>query len=220
MALFVDGDNLSPSLGPSLLEVAERLGEVSVRRVYGRAEALGAWDEHPAFRGVRAGGAKNGTDLLLCIEAVDLASQGLLDAVAIASDDRDFSHLACWMRERGLSVLGLGTRKASQDWRASCSTFVEVGPPQPIHAAPGPLPKVTGQMARPQPCPVEAVIRDVITREGQGGAMSLCQLGHRAGPRLAGLEGAPKAGGWKRFLGGRAGFVLEGQGAALIVRLR
>jgi hypothetical protein len=123
VALFVDGDNLAPSLAGPILEAARRQGSVDVRRVYAAEAGFRAWEGAAGYRLIQVGGAKNGTDLLLCIEAVELACRGGFESVVIASDDRDFTHLATWLRERGLSVLGVGTPRSAADWRAACSAF-------------------------------------------------------------------------------------------------
>lgn len=123
VALFVDGDNLPPSFSTMILESAGLLGRVDLRRVYAAEAGPKGWDDAAGFRVVRVVGAKNGTDILLCIEAAEAACRGGFDQFVIASDDRDFSHLACWLREQGFPVLGLGTAKSPEVWRAACSEF-------------------------------------------------------------------------------------------------
>jgi hypothetical protein len=130
VALLVDGDNLPPSFAKAILGIAGRLGRVDLRRVYAAETSHKGWDQALGFRVVRVAGAKNGTDLLLCIEATEMACRGGFDHFVIASDDRDFSHLACWLREQGFPVLGLGTAKSPEGWRSACSGFelLEAGP--------------------------------------------------------------------------------------------
>lgn len=123
VALYVDGDNLSALLAGPILAAAAALGRVDLRRVYCAETGPKGWDAAPGFQVIRVAGAKNGTDLLLCIEAVEAACGGEFDHFVIASDDRDFSHLAHWLRERGVAVLGLGTAKSPEVWRAACSGF-------------------------------------------------------------------------------------------------
>lgn len=139
VALLVDGDNLPPVLSGAILSAAGLLGRVDLRRVYAAEAGAKGWDAAHGFRITRVAGAKNGTDLLLCIEAVEVACQGGFDVFAIASDDRDFSHLAHWLRERGVHVLGLGTGKSPESWRAACSEFDLLGtapPAAPLPTAP------------------------------------------------------------------------------------
>jgi hypothetical protein len=123
VALFVDGDNLSTSLSGVILASAGLLGSVDLRRVYCAEGGPKNWDAAPGFQVRRVPGAKNGADILLCIEAAEAACEGRFERFVIASDDRDFSHLAHWLRERGFHVLGLGTGKSPEGWRAACSEF-------------------------------------------------------------------------------------------------
>lgn len=121
VALFVDGDNLPPSVAGPIIVAAGQRGRVDLRRVYAAEAGHKAWEDAAGFRVIRAAGAKNGTDLLLCIEAVAAACREGFSTFVIASDDRDFTHLAHWLREQGFHVLGIGTPKSPVDWRAACS---------------------------------------------------------------------------------------------------
>jgi hypothetical protein len=123
VAVLVDGDNLPPSMAAPILAAAGRFGRADLRRVYAAEVGSRGWAGAAGYRTIQAGGAKNGTDLLLCIEAVEAACRGSFGTFVIASDDRDFTHLAHWLRERGLNVLGLGTAKSPNGWRAACSQF-------------------------------------------------------------------------------------------------
>jgi hypothetical protein len=115
VALLVDGDNLPSSLAGAMLDIAGRLGRVDMRRVYAAESGHKAWDQALGFRVVRVAGAKNGTDMLLCIEATEMACRGGFDHFVIASDDRDFSHLACWLREQGFPSWGSGRPSRRRD---------------------------------------------------------------------------------------------------------
>ncbi len=76
---------------------------------------------------MHAGVGKNSSDVLLCIDAMELALSGGIQAFAIATSDGDFTHLAQRLRERGLHVLGLGEAKAPNCFRMACSNFVLLG---------------------------------------------------------------------------------------------
>jgi hypothetical protein len=175
----VDGDNLPPALAEAILKAAAWLGRVDLRRVYAAEAGFKAWIAVPGFRTIQVGGAKNGTDLLLCIDAVEAACRGEFGAFAIASNDRDFSHLAHWLRERGHHVAGLGTSKAPETWQAACSSFhdletqtpVASGSDEPIGGTQGPPAKVAPLSA------IDLQLRDLIRAEGQGGAMEIGRLG-------------------------------------------
>lgn len=140
VAVFVDGDNLPPSLAAPILAAADRLGRADLRRVYAADASCKGWDAAAGFRVSRVAGAKNGTDLLLCIEAVAAVCDDRYDRIVVASDDRDFSHLAHWLRERGVHVLGLGTARSPRGWRAACTEFSLLAPPAAPPAPPAPPP--------------------------------------------------------------------------------
>lgn len=123
VALLVDGDNLPAALAGRLILRAAALGSVVVKRVYADASHLRNWEASAGFTLTYARAGRNVADLLLAIDAVDLAHRGGLAAVALASNDRDFAPLARWLVERGLTVLGLGGPAAPEDWRRSCTRF-------------------------------------------------------------------------------------------------
>jgi hypothetical protein len=178
VALLVDGDNLPPSLSGPILKAAERLGQVNVRRVYAAEAGFRAWQEAPGYRPIQVGGAKNGTDLLLCIEAMELACKGGFEAFALASDDRDFSHLAHWLRERGMHVLGFGTAKSPAGWRAACSEFLVLGVPAASHGEHKPS---TSAPRAAVLSDTDSKIRDLIRDLGEGGSIGIGRLGERMG---------------------------------------
>lgn len=131
VALLIDGENTPPSLADRALAAAGGLGPVSVLRVYGDARHLGLWHEAPGFRLVHAHAGKNVTDMLLCVEAMELALTGAVDGVALASSDRDFAPLAQAIRSRGLPVLGLVGPKAPPAFRLACSRSLLLAEPPP-----------------------------------------------------------------------------------------
>lgn len=176
VALFVDGDNLAPSLSDALLQTAGRHGALTVRRVYAAETGFRAWKDAAGYRPIQVGGAKNGTDLLLCIDAVETACKGGFETFALASDDRDFTHLAHWLRERGLHVLGLGTGKSCAAWRAACSEFVLLNSPGPMPAAKKPS---AGASLTAALSATDAKIRDMIRSDGEDGSIGIGCLGVR-----------------------------------------
>ncbi|MEZ5723187.1 MAG: NYN domain-containing protein [Paracoccaceae bacterium] len=81
----------------------------------------------PGIRFVHAGTGKNAADLLLSIDAVELALREGYEMFVIASSDGDFSHLAIRLRETGHLVVGCGVATAPARFRTACSRFVELG---------------------------------------------------------------------------------------------
>lgn len=152
VALLIDGQNTPPTLALEALIAARGLGPVSVQRVYGDARTLGGWHEAPGFRLIHAHAGKNVTDMMLCVEAMELALTGAVDGVALVSSDRDFAPLAQALRARGLPVLGLVGPAAPPAFRLACSRSVTLTPSQVTAPVPPP-PK-----AKPAPSPEPAIM--------------------------------------------------------------
>lgn len=123
VAVLVDGDNIGPMHARRILDRADKLGRVDVARVYADAHRTSDWLTEPGYRVIHAGTGKNASDVLLAIEAIEMALVSGIGRYVIASSDGDFSHLAHRLRERGLHVVGLGEDKAPQSFRAACSDF-------------------------------------------------------------------------------------------------
>lgn len=123
VAVLVDGDNVSPKFAARILRVANDMGRVDVARVYSVVDKPSDWQTMPGFRCMGAGIGKNAADLLLSIDAMELALEHGIECFLVASSDSDFTHLAQRLRERALYVLGLGEEKAPVMFRAACSAF-------------------------------------------------------------------------------------------------
>lgn len=129
VALLVDGDNISSQLAGQILRRTADLGPHQIRRVYCNSYSLGSWSSASSFRKILSGSGKNGSDLVLSIEAMTFALRDNVPAFAIASSDRDFSHLAHALREMGHHVVGLGEEKAPLEFHRACTDFIELRRP-------------------------------------------------------------------------------------------
>lgn len=156
VAVLVDGDNLSARYAGQIARRARALGTVTVRRVYLDAQKTSDWQGGPqGFRLMHAGTGKNASDLLLALDAMELALREGVNRFVIASSDRDFSHLALRLREYGRQVTGIGETKTPQIFRDACETFLTLSPPAPPKEAPQPVAKPV-QKAAPPPAPKAA----------------------------------------------------------------
>lgn len=138
VAVLVDGENLSATRAGHIIMGAAHFGSLTIRRVYGNAARLPQWDAAPGFHLIHSGSGKNATDLLLTVEAMALIHDRLADMLVIASSDRDFSHLATHLRERGTEVVGMGEATASPVFRKACTKFIELKPPVAAPVVPPP----------------------------------------------------------------------------------
>lgn len=160
VALLVDGDNVSAKHSSRILSQAAQLGRVDVARVYGAANCNSDWLGMPGFRFMHAGAGKNAADLLLSIDAMELALADGAECFVIATSDGDFTHLALRLREKGLHVLGIGETKTPDGFRLACSDFLQLNTPrQPI--------LITDN---PNPCDkLDRQIREMISRHSTNG---------------------------------------------------
>jgi hypothetical protein len=126
VALLIDGENISQDFAGKILMRSLTFGSLNIRRVYGNVGKLGKWETAPGFRLVHSGTGKNATDLLLTVEAMDLVLRCGVKTIVLASSDRDFTHLAHYLREAGVKVIGMGETKAPEAFRKACSMFYEV----------------------------------------------------------------------------------------------
>jgi uncharacterized LabA/DUF88 family protein len=132
LAVLIDADNTSSKIADGLFEEIARLGEASVRRIYGDFS-------HPRSKGwtdVLAKHAiipqqqfaytsgKNASDITLVIDAMDLLHSGRFDGFCLVSSDSDFTRLAARIREQGVDVFGFGEQKTPESFRQACRRFV------------------------------------------------------------------------------------------------
>ncbi|MGI1662978.1 NYN domain-containing protein [Palleronia sp. KMU-117] len=181
VAVLVDGDNIGAQHSGTILGIGRRQGQVDVARVYGDASKAAGWHAAAGFRFVHAGTGKNATDMLLAIEAMELALGGGVSSFVVASSDADFSHLAHRLRERGLTVVGTGEAKTTLLYRAACSRFELLGgattcavkSPEDVSAAGSPAEKVTTV----GPSALDREIKAIIaTHSTKGQGMRIAEL--------------------------------------------
>jgi len=134
LAVLIDADNVSSKLAPLIFEEIGRLGNATVRRIYGDfATGRLGWSssdllEHgiiPQQQYAHTKG-KNATDITLVIDAMDLLHRGGLDGFCLVTSDSDFTRLALRLREEGLMVYGFGEKKTPKAFHKSCNRFIFV----------------------------------------------------------------------------------------------
>src|SRR5919109_1008356 len=155
LAVLIDADNASAKIADGLFEEIAKIGEASVRRIYGDfsharskawADVLSRHAIIPQQQFAYTTG-KNASDITLVIDAMDLLHTGRFDGFCLVSSDSDFTRLAARIREQGVDVYGFGEQKTPESFRQACRRFVytENLLPQPIGnggnvaAAPKPL---------------------------------------------------------------------------------
>ena len=132
LAVLIDADNASAKIAGRLFEEIAKIGEASVRRIYGdfSGQRLKPWADILAQHAIipqqqfayTAG--KNASDIALVIDAMDLLHSGRFDGFCLVSSDSDFTRLASRIREQGLDVYGFGERKTPESFRQACRRFI------------------------------------------------------------------------------------------------
>ena len=132
LAVLIDADNASSKIADSLFEEIARIGEASVRRIYGdfSSDNLNGWADilsHHAIipqHQISYTRGKNSSDITLVIDAMDLLHSGRFDGFCLVSSDSDFTRLAARIREQGVDVYGFGERKTPESFRQACRRFI------------------------------------------------------------------------------------------------
>ena len=131
LAVLIDADNTSSKIADGLFEEIARLGEASVRRIYGdfSSPRSRGWIETltrhaiiPQQFAYTTG--KNASDITLVIDAMDLLLTGRFDGFCLVSSDSDFTRLASRIREQGVDVFGFGEQKTPESFRQACRRFI------------------------------------------------------------------------------------------------
>jgi hypothetical protein len=188
LAVLIDADNASAKIAGRLFEEITKIGEASVRRIYGdfSGPRLRPWADILAQHAIipqqqfayTAG--KNASDIALVIDAMDLLHSGRFDGFCLVSSDSDFTRLAARIREQGVDVYGFGEHKTPESFRQACRRFIYTEnlllPEAPA------LGTETGKAAKPLQPPSAAIplLRKALSEvESEEGWVGLGVLGQR-----------------------------------------
>lgn len=131
LAVLIDADNTSATLADGLFAEIAKIGDASVRRIYGdfANPRLKSWSEiltkhalipHQQFAYTTG---KNASDIALVIDAMDLLHSDRFDGFCLVSSDSDFTRLAARIRE-DVRVYGFGKQTTPESFRQACNQFV------------------------------------------------------------------------------------------------
>jgi uncharacterized LabA/DUF88 family protein len=132
LAVLIDADNASAKIVDGLFEEIAKIGEASVRRIYGdfSSSRSRAWADTLSRHAIipqqqfAYTTGKNASDITLVIDAMDLLHSGRFDGFCLVSSDSDFTRLAARIREQGIDVFGFGEQKTPESFRQACRRFV------------------------------------------------------------------------------------------------
>ncbi|PIE07255.1 MAG: NYN domain-containing protein [Rhodobacterales bacterium] len=214
VAIFIDGDNISASHAARIAEIGRAEGQVEVHRAYGNASNGSGWDDIPGVTLKHAGTGKNAADLLLSIDAIELALTGAVERFILASSDGDFTHLATRLREKGITVLGCGEAKAPARFQAACTRFVELS----ANAGGALADRIA--TTHPGPTQLDRNIREVIAQHSQNGkGMRLVDLNIKMRERWDIRVSTYPEGNWRSYFTRRPElFAIDPKGPDAFVR--
>jgi len=143
LAVLIDADNASSSIADGLFEEIGKIGEASVRRIYGdfSGTRLKSWADllakhaivpHQNFAYTTG---KNASDIALVIDAMDILHSNRVDGFCLVSSDSDFTRLAARIREQGINVYGFGEHRTPESFRQACRRFIYIENLVPVAAA-------------------------------------------------------------------------------------
>ena len=117
VALLVDGENMVADHLPFILSEAEKLGEITIKRVYGN------WTTYNFYRHwndpmiqyalepihhIEARSGCNGSDIALVIGAMDILHSHAVKNFCLVTSDSDYTPLVMRLRAAGCTVYGFG----------------------------------------------------------------------------------------------------------------
>jgi hypothetical protein len=189
LAVLIDADNTSARIASGLFEEIAKIGEASVRRIYGdfSGTRLRAWSDilsthailpHQNFAYVPG---KNASDIALVVDAMDLLHSDRFDGFCLVSSDSDFTRLAARIREQGTDVYGFGEQKTPESFRQACRRFIyteNLLPQAPKLGKAEPLEAAQSEALKP-PSAATPLIRKAIDQLEEGSDwVPLSRIGH------------------------------------------
>lgn len=146
IAVFVDCDGVSPKDAERALKVARQYGHIRFLRIYGNhaGRAANAWARFVSqYNGdIRhlptLTPGKNGNDIALSIDAIEVLFTYRIDVFVIVANDTDFVPLAGRLLQARKTVLGFGQRSTPPAFRSACTKFWDMKSlrPPPVKKTP------------------------------------------------------------------------------------
>jgi uncharacterized LabA/DUF88 family protein len=183
LAVLIDADNTSARIADGLFEEIARIGEASVRRIYGDfstsrlqgwARVLAKYAIIPQQQFMYTTG-KNASDITLVIDAMDLLHSGRFGGFCLVSSDSDFTRLASRIREEGVDVFGFGKKETPESFRQACRRFVYIENLEPAAAPAGAEP--SAKALEPLATAERTLFKVIEELDGDGGWVGLGQIG-------------------------------------------
>ncbi|QPC88078.1 NYN domain-containing protein [Mesorhizobium sp. NBSH29] len=187
LAVLIDADNASAKIADGLFEEIAKIGEASVRRIYGDFSSphSKAWENtlsrhaiipQQQFAYIKG---KNAADITLVIDAMDLLHAGRLDGFCLVSSDSDFTRLASRIREQGIDVYGFGEQKTPESFRQACRRFIYTENLLPAQASSAAAPQEATTPLMPPRAAVPVIRKVIEEMDSEDGWVLLGMVGNR-----------------------------------------
>ncbi len=187
LAVLIDADNASARIADGLFEEIAKIGEASVRRIYGdfSSPRMKQWTDILASHAIvpyqqfAYTKGKNASDIALVIDAMDLLHTGRFDGFCLVSSDSDFTRLASRIREQGVDVFGFGEQKTPESFRQACRRFIYTENLLPEAPAPDREPAPDGKARQSLRTAVPILRKAIAQIDDEGGWVRLATVGQR-----------------------------------------
>ena len=128
VAVLIDGASFDHRGADRILKLAESLGPVVIRRVYGDVTRQRDWAEDKRFNPIHTvHKGENQSDVYLTMDALVIAEAGRAESFVVAALSADFDPVAQRLRDLGCVVHVLGIDQTSADPHPVCGPFAAVG---------------------------------------------------------------------------------------------
>ena len=208
MAVFIDGDHISPSFRKTIALTAAGLGQTASTQLFCDLSARPDWAAETGIDVTHCKGrpGKNSADISLTIAALDMAYRGLATAFLIASNDRDFEPLIRHLHRMGFQATQIKTEPAPTPQSAQISTS-----PQPPAEEPHPPAR--------EKRPLIEKVRSAIMASGGPDGIAITALNHLLHHQGIRISDEPE-GTWRHWLKARPQhFICDPKGPEAKVRL-
>lgn len=134
--MLIDADNIDTSSCDQLFTEVRKLGEPSIKRIYGDWAKHKEWKEKVQLLGLQPiqqfahTKTKNAVDIALVVDAMDLLHTTNVDGFCIVASDSDYTRLVIRIRESGKAVYGFGQTKTIESLKNAYTKFILLGTQQ------------------------------------------------------------------------------------------
>lgn len=142
VVVYVDGDSVSAHHVETVLDYLRERKAISQVRVFGNINNrnVTSWSSLTKRQGLivrhmpRLAVGKNGADIALTTDAIELHLTHPAPTYALIASDADFTPLVIRLKQDGAEVLGFGHRSAPDTLRRVCTSFHHISELERVNA--------------------------------------------------------------------------------------